>query len=350
MTESKPKDPKSVSGQAITTMDRLGIAPLPPNYQVWYGYHSGQNAELVSFLDSVLAEGGSATEAESEAIHRRFFGAEADEEVLQEAGNQLQSMIEDIRAKLGAAGETTLAFGDKLTRFSGQLSRTAAPEALQGILAEIIAETSQVVARNQELEQSLESSSSEIDQLRETLQEARQEAVTDALTGIANRRFFDSRLKSEEERALYDHAPLSLLIIDIDHFKHFNDSFGHQIGDEVLKVVARTLKSCVKGKDTPARYGGEEFAVILPDTQLGDAGTVAEQIRQALATKRLQNKRTGESYGEVTLSIGAAQLRPGEPLSSLIKRADKALYLAKNSGRNRVTSEQELPEARRKAG
>ena len=350
MRPQPPGDAKTIAGEAIDSMARLDVPPHPPNYWVWYGYHQGRDAELTAYLDSLQKEGAAFTEARNEAIFARFFGSDPDDQAIREAGSRLQGMIEELRGKLGSAGESTLAYGDKLAVFSERLSSAGAPAAIQALLADLVAETGQVVARNRELEQSLASSSQEIDDLRRNLQEARQEAVTDALTGIANRKFFDSRLQAERERALKEQAPLCLLLLDIDHFKRFNDTFGHQIGDEVLKVVALTLKSCVKGRDLPARYGGEEFAVILPDTALEDALVVAEQIRRTLASKRLQNKRSGRSYGTITLSIGAAALRPGEAPGDLIRRADAALYQAKRAGRNRVVAEAASPGPQRQAG
>jgi diguanylate cyclase len=131
-------------------------------------------------------------------------------------------------------------------------------------------------------------------------------------------------------------------MIDIDHFKKFNDTYGHLIGDEVLRVVARLLRENVKGRDTPARYGGEEFAVILPQTSLNHAAKLAEQIRNTLASRKVHDKRTDASYGTLTVSIGAAKFQPGEPLDPLVQRADQALYRAKNQGRNRVVTEDEL--------
>jgi diguanylate cyclase len=135
-------------------------------------------------------------------------------------------------------------------------------------------------------------------------------------------------------------GPLSLLIADIDHFKKFNDTFGHQVGDKVLRTVGRSLKDGVKGRDTAARYGGEEFAVILPQTPMSGALAVAEQIRGGLAGRKLVDKRSGDDYGRVTLSIGAAEYRSGESAADLIGRADAALYRAKENGRNRVEPEE----------
>jgi diguanylate cyclase len=126
---------------------------------------------------------------------------------------------------------------------------------------------------------------------------------------------------------------------DIDHFKRFNDSFGHQIGDQVLKLVAQTLSDSLKGRDMPTRYGGEEFAVILPQTRLKDAATVADQMRTTLQKRRLVGKDSRDDYGAITLSFGVAQYRSGEHLADFLARADAALYHAKREGRNRVSTE-----------
>ena len=125
---------------------------------------------------------------------------------------------------------------------------------------------------------------------------------------------------------------------DIDHFKKFNDTFGHQTGDQVLRLVANCLSENVKGRDTAARYGGEEFAVILRGAPVDAAVTLADQIRMAVQSKKLVKKSTGDILGTITISIGAAEIGPGDAAASLIQRADACLYAAKNAGRNRVMS------------
>jgi diguanylate cyclase len=132
---------------------------------------------------------------------------------------------------------------------------------------------------------------------------------------------------------------LTLLITDIDHFKRFNDSYGHLTGDQVLRLVALSVKQNVKGADLAARFGGEEFAVILPNTPMRSALTVAEHIRRAVMSKELVKRSTGENLGRVTISIGVASYRPGDTYASLIDRADTCLYAAKRGGRNKVVCE-----------
>jgi diguanylate cyclase len=132
---------------------------------------------------------------------------------------------------------------------------------------------------------------------------------------------------------------LCLLLIDIDHFKKFNDTWGHQTGDEVLKLVAKTLVENIKGQDIVARFGGEEFVVLLPKTSLSASVTVANVIRTAFEKRRVVGKESKRMIGGITVSIGVARYELGEALAELIQRADAALYRAKNEGRNRVIAD-----------
>jgi len=195
------------------------------------------------------------------------------------------------------------------------------------------------------LQEKLDTSSEQISQLKQDLEDMRLEAMTDALTAIPNRKLFDIQLRQSANDAAKDGEELCLLMVDIDHFKKFNDTYGHQVGDQVLKLLGSTLTACIKGQDTAARYGGEEFAVILPNTSLKDALTVAENIRRAVGTKKVVNRTTGENLGTITVSIGAGRFEHGEPVSQLISRADEAMYMAKRDGRDRVVSQDQVRDA-----
>jgi diguanylate cyclase len=156
------------------------------------------------------------------------------------------------------------------------------------------------------------------------------------LTGLANRKAFDKCIHDSIEEAMTTKQPMVLMMLDIDHFKKFNDLHGHQVGDQVLRLVARTLTDGVKGRDTAARYGGEEFAIILPETSLSGGMRVADTLRKSVENKEVVNKSTNQHLGRITLSIGVAEYYPGEAVTDFIERADAALYSAKNAGRNRV--------------
>jgi len=178
--------------------------------------------------------------------------------------------------------------------------------------------------------------------LREQTLVLRSQTFSDGLTGVANRRQFDVTLEREMRRAIRTGNPLSLLMIDIDHFKDYNDYYGHQQGDGCLIQVAAELAAMLKRPtDLLARYGGEEFAAILPDTNAQQALQMAEAIRLRTAGLRIPHEKTGDQLRHITVSIGAATKHPDQPLeiAALIGAADRALYLSKRSGRNRVTAQ-----------
>jgi two-component system cell cycle response regulator len=177
------------------------------------------------------------------------------------------------------------------------------------------------------------------DRLRDNVQHSLEMAVTDPLTNLHNRRYFEAHAATALEQAIERGRPLSLLILDIDHFKVINDSWGHEAGDDVLREFAHRLRKNLRGIDLPCRIGGEEFVVVMPDTDMAIAAVVAERVRRKIE-RDLFIIHDGERSIPVTVSIGAASLSgTDESLPSLLRRADKALYRAKNDGRNRVVAD-----------
>jgi len=320
---------------ALSRMAVLGIPPTPQNFLVWYGYFSSQPAELKTVVDALI-EGGRKPDATlSDEVHRRFFGHEADAAKVAQASQAVDTLLGRLVDRVITHDRSTAAFGGALANVKSEMAEGE----IGGILARLIEETHRMVELNQEMQAHLKAAGSEIEGLRQSLGQAREQAETDGLTGIANRKRFDMALRQAIVRAGEGREPLALLMVDIDHFKRFNDAHGHQVGDQVLRLVARTLTDCVRDGDLPARYGGEEFAVILPGTPLAAARPIAERIRTTLAARKIVRRNTGEALGGITISVGAALYRPGEAPAALIKRADSALYAAKHQGRNRLVIE-----------
>lgn len=325
---------------AFETMQKHDVEPTPVHYELFYNYVSGENPSLVAAINSRLESNASLTDAFlSETFNEHFQSEDELTNAAASTGAQLDTQMDKILEALDANVGHASRFSDALRGVSENLSDTTSQSDLALIVKTVVSATEQMESRSRELETQLQESKSEVSDLRSNLDAVRLEARTDALTGLANRKAFDDGLLEAVQDSVEQNAPLCLVMSDIDHFKAFNDSWGHQTGDQVLKLVAGSIRSCIKGRDTSARYGGEEFAIILPHTELDDATMIANQVRETIHSRELVKKSTGENLGRVTMSFGIASFRPGEPISELIERADECLYAAKHGGRNQVISE-----------
>jgi diguanylate cyclase len=247
--------------------------------------------------------------------------------------------IDDVMSLLTDALGMSANYDASLNGASEKLSAAKTPDQVKGVVKSLLRSTREMRETNKALEERLMLSKNEISNLQQSLEAIRAESLTDPLTGLGNRKYFDRMIATAVQDALATGEPLSLLMFDIDHFKSFNDSYGHLTGDQVLRLVGMSLKQTIKGQDITARYGGEEFAVVLPSTALRQALTVADHIRRAVMAKELKKKSTGEILGRVTISVGVSMLKPGDDPDALIERADACLYAAKRNGRNRVICE-----------
>jgi len=337
-----------LAASVLAEMQERGIVPTPRNYDLWFTYRADTNPALTQRVRTLLDEGQALTPAVLDTLRGECVASvemnvdaiSSRSDAIQEAAQTLIEQVAD-----GQAAITT--YGDTLTDWARHLADRPTLGGLVQAISSITAETTRASERNRLLEQQLSASGARIAKLRQSLAEVKQEATTDALTGLANRRAFDARIKRSMAQARSEPGtPLSLLLIDVDHFKTFNDTHGHRVGDLVLRLVARLLADNVKGRDTVARYGGEEFAILLVGADLRAASVVARQIGETLSGKRLVTRGLGQPVGHVTVSTGVAQARPGEQAAALVERADSALYEAKRTGRNRVCTERAQAGAR----
>ncbi len=336
-------DAERLSTQTVAKLKELGLAPTPQAYTVWYAYHSGAFPDLTRAIDILISNRQSITDERCAELFRGFFGIEAEQQAVRSAGDKLLSSLESVLASLTIAGADALRYGDVLADASGKLSIAATLEQLKALVKGVAAETAAMAEKNRTLQSKLSENATEIETMRRDLETVRKESLTDALTGIANRKRFDDFIRDSAGQAMNSGKPMCLVMIDIDHFKKFNDTHGHVAGDQVLKLVGRILGDSVRPTDLPARYGGEEFAVVMPATSVTECVNVAERIRTTIASRKIVKRTTGESMGTITLSLGVARYRPGESLAGLIQRADAALYKAKTGGRNRVETAKDEP-------
>ena len=328
------------SGPALTMMDERQVPANPNNYTVWYNYFSGAFPDLKQAIDILLDNDVRFTDEHNATFYRKFCASPYEAIPVPLIAEKMEVELTTVLATLEKAGRNAADYGKTLESASGQLGGEQRADELKQLVSRVLAQTRAMADQSRDVEQRLRDSSSQIVQLKEQLDIARSEAMTDALTNIANRKLFDATLRQSAMEAMETGQQLCLLMLDIDHFKKFNDNFGHHIGDQVLKLLASVLRESVKGQDTAARYGGEEFAVILPNTALKGAVTVAESIRRRIIGKELIDRKTGDRLGRITVSVGVGQFAPGEPLREFVERVDQAMYAAKNGGRNRVVAQE----------
>ena len=319
---------------AFDSLETHKLITTRANYNTWFAHHSGLDLDLSGALQA-LEKKGRVTEDAMRDLQRRYPVPEHVGEAILTGGNQLETILARLSSETGAAQQETRAYRAFLDGVGEALSDVG-PETLMRSLLALQEQTEIHGHRLAKLEAELAHSDDEINALRLALKEARRDAETDALTGVANRRLFDVRLRELIDEAGAGGEPLSLLLLDIDHFKAFNDTHGHKAGDLVLRLVAAKLRDMVKGSDLVARYGGEEFAILLPQTTLDNAKKLAEKLRVGIARNQIVLKRTGRTLGTVTLSIGVAQYGGEENADVFVEHADAHLYAAKSAGRNRV--------------
>lgn len=311
----------------------------PRNYELWYTYATGYNAALNRAINESLERTPLISEQDLDLLYETYLSPLRLSERVDSIGTQILSEIAEVTEVLKSAREANGGYAETLERLAGEAETLGeAGKVLGGLARAMISATSTMVDRTREFETLLANSQDEMQELHNTLEVIRAESLTDPLTGLANRKFLQGTLDSSIADAAKGQR-FSVLVIDIDHFKTFNDNYGHLTGDQVLRLVAQALKQNVKGQDLAARFGGEEFAIVLIDTPLAGAVAVAERIRKAVMTKDLVKRSTGEHLGRITVSVGVATWRRGDSGQTIIDRADRCMYVAKRGGRNLVVSE-----------
>jgi len=320
--------------QAIAILSKYKIPPSPHNFQVFYEFVAGKNQALNKQLQALINDQKNIDSDILDSLYEEFFAP--DRETIEIIRQELKQIINKLQDEFGISVDNLSNYAKSLDHFVEILDNA---EPFQETLHEtekVLAETNQMEIANQQMEVQLARVVDEVNSLRDELDQVKEEAMTDTLTRIANRKAFDLSLEQIIFDARESRKTFSLLMADIDHFKQFNDTYGHLVGDKVLRFVANIIKCHIKGNDTVSRYGGEEFALILPNTNSNGAVAIANQLREAVAQGELKDKANGGNYGRVTMSVGVAQFRASDLANALLQRADKALYLAKERGRNRV--------------
>jgi len=313
----------------------------PVNYTVWYEYVSGKNLKLKKAIDSSIKEAKPLNNQNMELFYQKFV-TDGDRIVISRLLTKVNLMLREITNHVLETEDDLAGNGTLLTALSEQIHEARDYEGIKQIVDQMIIATKTLVNSGSKLQARMKISSSDLKQLHLELEKSQKEAQTDSLTGLINRRGLEKRFELERIRAKQNNNIFSIIMVDIDHFKKVNDTFGHLVGDSLLKGISQILKNQLRRNDLAARYGGEEFLILLPETDLAGAGAVAGKIQKDLSTKEWKLKESGKSMGAITVSMGISIYAMNESGKDMIKRADDALYMAKNTGRNKILTQASL--------
>jgi len=327
---------KTLSAQSIAFLDQHHLALHPVNYEVVYAYHARSIQQITIAIKKLLEDQTELTDLVLSELHYHYLSPKKQEEEIEKASNHVVDTIEDVQKIVNDTQSTSHEYRSRLIKISSQIEGKDNLEVLRQEVHLVLKSTDLMIKQNEMLEKQLHQSAALMEELQKNLEQVKKEAMTDSLTNVSNRKAFDLEIERLHKESKIENRIFSLIMIDIDHFKKFNDDYGHLVGDQVLTLVAKTLLQSLKGKDIVARFGGEEFAILLPDTTYNVAHIVANSVREAIAKKEIINRTSGQNMGRVTISAGIAELRQNDDIIQIIERADRALYEAKKSGRNCV--------------
>jgi len=328
-----------ITAEALERIRAEKLAPTPDVFELWYVYYGQLNPEVVRAIDVLESSQQKITDARCQELHQRFLSETTQNERVKKAGDRISETIKTVGGAVVSVKTATSNYSSALEEVNQKLSDESLDiDEARAAIGDVMTNTQNMVEQNARLEEELNKSTEVMQELQRDLEMVKKEALTDGLTNLANRKAFDAEIIRIKKEAEDSGEPFCLIMMDIDHFKSFNDNYGHQVGDQVLRLVAKTLFDGVKGRDVVARYGGEEFAIILPETDLHGAVKVGDHLRKAVAGKEIINRNSGDKLGRITLSGGAAECVSSESIDDLVGRADKALYTAKHNGRNQVSA------------
>jgi diguanylate cyclase len=329
----------TVADRAIRSMSQQSVPVTPGNFSVWFDYAMGTSPALRKTIDILIGNKRKFDASINRELYATFVKQQSDTETAEDFPQQLQDVISSAREFLATAISDNRTQIEALGEVTSQAQTSGDP---RSIIEKLVDELARANARATALETNFVASTAELDRIRDSLKAAEERSNTDALTGLANRRSMDEFFRSAQIAAMEGDEPLSILMIDIDHFKQFNDTYGHQVGDQVLRLVARVLQDGVRDSDFAARYGGEELIAVLRGAALATCAEVAERIRLRISEARLTRRTTGQAISSITVSIGVAQFRLAESAEAMIERCDRCLYEAKRLGRNRTVTENDI--------
>ena len=321
---------------ALELIGKHAASADPVNYCIWYEYASGRNGKLNAAIDRHLQTDDVVSNQLAQKLFSQYI-ADSQLKIADIVRERLKILFADIMVSIKSTSRQFSQSENNLDTINGALGATLSEADMDKIVGRIKDEIRRLESSSFSLKEQLQQATNEIEELKTAMARYRNEALKDALTRIDNRRGFEEKLTNAIDQSKTGGTSLCLIIADIDHFKRINDTHGHLVGDNVLRIVAETIKDCIKGKDLVARIGGEEFAILLQDTPFDGAMKLADNMRLTFEKMDLKKKNSGENLGRISLSFGVARYKNGEDSKAFVQRADDALYRSKRAGRNRVT-------------
>lgn len=345
----EPKDPirlesdfdqaARLAASALDHAHRHRCPPQPRAFEIWYSYVAGGDDALRARVDSELIKTDQVDLDTIEQIYEDHFLHKRLSSGINRIGDELDSGLQETIGLIREGVGSSRAYLASLKKAQNQISGAARNHDTRRAVMQLLEIGREHAQRTEAVGGELVRAREQVADLQRELHKLRDRAYLDHLTQIANRRHMDELLEREIKLARSSSEPLSFALGDLDHFKQVNDTYGHTVGDAVLKHFAALMRSNIKGQDIPARFGGEEFAIIFPKTSVFGAASVAENIRKLLNSTDFILSRDRSSIGRVSVSFGVTQLLSGDTMADLIRRTDGLLYRAKKLGRNRVETD-----------
>jgi diguanylate cyclase (GGDEF)-like protein/hemerythrin-like metal-binding protein len=323
-----------IAEEALQRIRALGTPLDPRSFELWFAYFSGYNKELTQAVNDLFAESPVPSSRQMAQLYERLVSSCRAAERINLIGGLVKEQSTAVADVIGEASQATQGYGERLSNVAPRLAMERLDGGLRSVVDELLSSTEEIQRNNALLVNRLQSAAEHVRGLQGQLEKIQIENMIDPLTGVGNRRFFEKSLLRLLGEAKTD-VPVSLLLVDVDNFKQFNDRHGHVVGDDVLRLVASSIRQKSRQEDIICRYGGDEFAIILPRTPLKGALLFGDKIKAAITARELHRRSTSESLGRLTISIGAAEYRLGEAADALVERADHWMYAAKQAGRTR---------------
>ncbi|MBA5760769.1 GGDEF domain-containing protein [Vibrio sp. 404] len=335
MTEDVFKKSTANLKKAVPLMMKNHVAATPANYALWYTYVDNSIPRLNLELESVIESYGICPPAAGDQLYQRHVASQT-ETKLSDLRASIEILVGEVASSMTDTLTDTSQFSEMIDKSFKNLERvedeSMSLDEVMAVIRQLVSESRDIRHSTSFLSNQLSTASNEISRLKSQLADVQREALFDSLSGLYNRRSFDNDIQT----LCQSEQNFCLILADIDHFKTYNDNYGHLFGDSVIRGLARRLQSSCRDGITAYRFGGEEFALVVPNRNLRVARQFAESLRRAVEKLSIKDRRSGKQVGNITASFGVTERSEGESAESIIERSDQLLYEAKHLGRNRV--------------